>query len=188
MKKSELLYQGSAHAPYDFHTGRKPEKRGENESAISEKQDLKQEKERKEREWRKWTRSNPPTRSSSWWTSAPKWQRGWHEAPKAPEPGPAAVAANLGVRPLALADHCPPPVASDTDCHAISGDLLAKTTFSFGQFAGMYADTIQAELAQRAWHEVSQASVAQHQVGWQPMYVPHGNAFPPYLPSQLGRE
>ena len=155
---------------------------------YQKKQVFKQERERREREWRKKTRSNPPTWSSSWWTSAPKWQRGWHEAPKAPEPGPAAVAANLGVLPLALADHCPPPVASDTDCHAISGDLLAKTTFSFGQFAGMYADTIQAELAQRAWHEVSQASVAQHQVGWQPMYVPHGNAFPPYLPSQLGLE
>ena len=150
---------------------------------FQKKQQEKERKERKEREWRKWTRSNPPTWSSSWWTSAPKWQRGWHEAPKAPEPGPAAVAANLGVRPLALADHCPPPVASDTDCHAISGDLLEKTTFSFGQFAGMYADTIQADMAQRAWHEVSQASVAQHQE-WQPMYVPNANALPGYLPSR----
>ena len=113
---------------------------------LQKKQQEKERKERKEREWRKYARSNAPTRSSSRWTSAPEWQRGWHEAPKAPEPGPAAVAARLGVYHLVLEDHCAPPDASavcqrhDTGCHAISWEQwLARETY-FGEFSGDVAD------------------------------------------------
>ena len=139
----------------------------------------------KAREKNKWNKSSAHTFASSSGSAPVESQRGWHWAPKAPEPGPAAVAAKLGVYPLALEDHCAPPDASDTDCHAISGEqLLAKTTFSFGQFAEDFAGTLQEELTQETLHDVSQGWVAQHQDGWQPMYVPNGNALPRYLPIQ----
>ena len=108
---------------------------------------------------------------------------------KALEPGTAAVAAEPGVYHLVLENHCAPPDASavcqrhDTDCHAISGEqFLARKTY-FGEFPDA-ADFLQEELTQNMWHDVSQAPVAKPQDGWQPMYVPNGNALPRYLPSQ----
>ena len=161
---------------------------GESRRSAEKMKARNQKKQERDRNKRKLTGSNPPTYWNSWWRSDPKSQRGWHEAPKAPEPSPAAVAANLGVRPLALADHCPPPVARDTACHAISEDpMLAETIYSFGRFAATTADTLQAELAQRLWHEVSQGSEAERQE-LQPMYVPNVNALPDFLPSLWGLE
>ena len=138
----------------------------------------------------KWTKSSAHTFASSSGSAPVESQRGWHWTPKAPEPGPAAVAAKLGVYHLKLENHCALPDASavcqrhDTDCHAISGEqLLARRTY-FGQFPEDFVDTLQEELTQERWHDVSQAPVAQHQDGRQPMDVPNGNALPRYLPSQ----
>ena len=65
--------------------------------------------------------------------------------------------------------------------------MLAETIYSFGRFAATTADTLQAELAQRLWHEVSQGSEAERQE-LQPMYVPNVNALPDFLPSLWGLE
>ena len=155
---------------------------------MAERNQKSKQKARENQKWNKSQSAHNLARSSG---SAPvEARRGWKWTPKAPEPGPAAVAAKLGVYHLVLEDHCAPPDASavcqrhDTDCHAISGEqLLAQTTY-FGEFAEDFADTLQEELKQNMWHDVSQAPVAKPQDGWQPMYVPNGNALPRYLPSQ----
>ena len=118
------FFEKGAHMPIMTFTMGQSRRSPERMKARSEKS------KEKAREKRKWNRSSANTFASSSGSAPVESQRGWHWTPKAPEPGPAAVAAKLGVYPLALEHHCAPPDASDTDCHAISGEqLLAKTTF-----------------------------------------------------------
>ena len=183
-KENRRFFEKGAHMPLMTFT--KGESRRSQERTKARSQKHKQ----KAREKNKGNKRSAHTVASSSGSAPVESPRRWRWRQKAPEPGPAAVAAKPGVFQLVLEDHCAPPDASavcqrhDTDCHAISGEQLLAQTIYFGEFAEDFADTLQEELAQETWHDVSQGSVAQHQDGWQPMYVPNANALPGYLPSR----
>ena len=87
---------------------------------------------------------------------------------KAPEPGPAAVAAKPGVVQLVLEDHFAPPDASadcqchGTGCHAISG---VQWPARFGDFSDDDVDDLEETTQDKKWYDVSHPSVAQPQDG-----------------------
>ena len=116
----------------------------------------------------KWNKSSAHNFARSSGSAPVESQRGWHWTPKAPEPGPAAVAAKPGVFQLVLEDHCAPPDASadcqrhGTGCHAISG---VQWPARFGDFSDDDVDDLEEMTLDKKWYDVSHPSVAQPQDG-----------------------
>ena len=125
----------------------------------------------KAREKKKGNKRSAHTVASSSGSAPVESPRRWRWRQKAPEPGPAAVAAKPGVFQLVLEDHFAPPDASadcqchGTGCHAISGEQRPAREIYFGDFSEEDADDWQELTQDNKWYDVSHPPVAQPQDG-----------------------
>ena len=164
-KENRRFFEKGAHMPLMTFT--KGESRRSQERTKARKQKHKQ----KAREKNKGNKRSAHTVASSSGSAPVESQRRWHWRQKAPEPGPAAVAAKPGVFQLVLEDHCAPPDASadcqrhDTGCHAISGEQWPAREIHFGDFSEEDVDDLQEMTQDKKWYDVSHPSVAQPQDG-----------------------